>query len=48
MRRGAVYVLGQLGPAAKEAAPVLTKLHEDDPSPDVRQAAAGGEKIRGK
>ena len=37
VRRAAAYVLGQLGPAAKEAIPMLTQALKDE-SAEVRQA----------
>ena len=41
--RGAAYVLGQVGPAAKEAVPALKELLRD-PKGEVRQAAAAAVK----
>jgi HEAT repeat protein len=47
-RRAAAYVLGQLGPAAKEGIPALNTALKDD-NADVRQAATVAlEKIRAK
>ena len=39
VRHRAVEVIRDMGPAASDAVPVLTKLTEDE-DPDVRQAAA--------
>jgi HEAT repeat protein len=38
VRRGAAYVLGEIGPPAKDAVPALTRALKDDKA-DVRQAA---------
>ena len=39
VRREAAVALGQIGPAARKAAPVLSKLIQRDPNTLVRKAA---------